>query len=73
MSDTKPPSITHIENKLWVVTEKINVRLLAVLATTKILLSRSQHEGFGLEGPDEAGEQIDQIIDALFLEQKASS
>jgi hypothetical protein len=43
------------------------MRLLAILATTKILLSHSTQDGFGLEYPTDAAQQIDQIIDSIFF------
>jgi hypothetical protein len=43
------------------------LRLLTILATTKVLLSRSGSEGWGLEYPKEAEQQIDQILDCLFF------
>jgi len=43
-------------------------RLLTILATTKILLSRSQKEGWGLECPKETEKQIDQILDSVFFD-----
>jgi hypothetical protein len=42
------------------------MRLLAVLASTKVLLSHSDREGWGFEEPDETAAKIDQFISALF-------
>lgn len=44
------------------------LRLLTILATTKVLLSRSENEGWGLEYPKEAEQQIDQILDCLYFD-----
>jgi hypothetical protein len=38
------------------------LRLLTILATTKVLLSRSGSEGWGLEYPKEAEQQIDRSV-----------
>jgi len=43
------------------------LRLLTILATTKVLLSRSKNEGWGLEYPKETERQIDQILDCLYF------
>ena len=42
------------------------MRLLAVLASTKVLLSHSDREGWGFEEPDGTESKVDQIISALF-------
>jgi hypothetical protein len=43
------------------------LRLLAILATTKVLLSHSKEEGFGLERPIDAEQQIDEIIGSVLF------
>ena len=43
------------------------LRLLSILATTKILLAHSPEEGWGFEYPKETEENIDQIIDCIFF------
>jgi len=47
------------------------MQLLAVLASTKVLLSHSDREGWGFEEPDETETKIDQIISAVFYESPA--
>ncbi len=44
------------------------LRLLAVLSTTRTMSSRSTEDGWGFESPQEATDQLDQIIDAVFYE-----
>lgn len=43
------------------------LRLMAILATIKILLTRSKEDGFGLERPSDIEQQIDEIIDSVFF------
>ncbi len=42
------------------------LRLFAVLAATRAMIARSTEEGWGLEKPEQAGADLDQIIDAIF-------
>lgn len=46
------------------------MRLFAVLSTTRALLDRSKEEGWGLEEPREVMQQMDEMIDAIFFEDR---
>ena len=44
------------------------LRLLAVLATARVLVARSKNEGWPDEKPEEAGRDLDRILDVIYYE-----